>query len=49
MEQDANIKRVTFISRSVEIRETFKFASPVEVVSTMKVYQPASMAACSGI
>ena len=38
MEQDAKVKRATFISRSVEIRETFKFASPVEVLHAMKVY-----------
>ena len=37
MELDASIKRATFISKSVEIRELFKFASPVEVLQTMKV------------
>ena len=38
MEQDVKEKRATFISKSVEVRETFKFASPVEVVQAMKVY-----------
>ena len=38
MEHDASIKRATFISRSVEIRENFDFASPVEVLRAMKVY-----------
>ena len=38
MEQDAKEKRAAFISRSVEIRETFKFASPVEVVQALEVY-----------
>ena len=38
MEQDAREKRAAFISRSVEIRETFKFASPVDVVQALEVY-----------
>ena len=38
MEQDAREKRAAFISRSVEIKETFKFASPVEVVQALEVY-----------
>ena len=38
MDQDAREKRAAFISRSVEIRETFKFASPVEVVQALEVY-----------
>ena len=38
MDRDAKIKRAEFISRSVEIRETFKFASPVEVLHALKVY-----------
>ena len=31
MEHDASIKRATFISRSMEIRENFDFAGPVEL------------------
>jgi hypothetical protein len=38
MEHDANMKRAAFISRSVEIRENFDFASPVEVLRAMKIY-----------
>ena len=38
MEQDAAIKRAQFISSSVQIREVFKFASPAEVVKSMKIY-----------
>ena len=38
MEYDAAIKRATFINQSVEIRETFGFASPIEVISALKVY-----------
>ena len=38
MEHDAKVKRAEFIDKSVEIRETFKFASPVEVLHTLKVY-----------
>ena len=37
MEHDASIKRATFISRSVEIRENFDFASPVGVLRAMKL------------
>ena len=38
MEHDANVKRAIFINKSVEVRETFHFASPVEVLSALKVY-----------
>ena len=38
MEYDARVKRASFISSSVEVRETFKFASPVEVLHALKVY-----------
>ena len=38
MEHDAKIKKAEFISSSIEIRETFKFASPVEVLKATKVY-----------
>ena len=38
MEYDANLKRAIFISNSVDVRESFGFASPVEVISAMKVY-----------
>ena len=38
MEHDAKVKRAEFIDKSVEIRETFKFASPVEVLQALKIY-----------
>ena len=38
MEHDAKVKRAEFIDKSVEIRETLKFASPVEVLHTLTVY-----------
>ena len=38
MDRDAKQKRAEFISKSVEIREVFKFASPVEILHAMKVY-----------
>ena len=38
MEHDASIKRSIFIQKSVDIRETFHFASPVEIISALKVY-----------
>ena len=38
MEHDALVKRATFITNSIEVRDTFKFASPVEVLSALKVY-----------
>ena len=38
MDYDTVVKRATFINQSVEIRETFHFASPIEIVSALKVY-----------
>ena len=38
MEYDARAKRAIFISNSIDIRNTFKFASPVEVLRALKVY-----------
>ena len=38
MDYDAVVKRATFIKQSVEIRETFGFASPVEILTALKVY-----------
>ena len=38
MEHDAKVKRAEFIDKSVEIRETFGFASPVEVLQALKTY-----------
>ena len=38
MEHDAVVKRAIFIDKSVEIRESFSFASPVEILSAVKVY-----------
>ena len=37
-EHDAKVKRAEFIGKSVEVRETFQFASPVEVLQALKVY-----------
>ena len=37
-EHDASVNRATFIQQSVEVRETFHYASPVEVMSAIKVY-----------
>ena len=38
MEHDAEVKRAAFISSSMDVRETFRFASPVEVLTALKVY-----------
>jgi hypothetical protein len=38
MEHDAKIKRAEFIDKSLEVRETFKFASPVEILRALKIY-----------
>ena len=38
MEHDAKVKRAEFIQKSTEIRETFSFASPVEVLRALKIY-----------
>ena len=38
MDYDAVVKRATFIQQSVEIRETFGFASPVEILTALKIY-----------
>ena len=38
MEHDAKVKRAEFISKAVEIRETFSFASPIEVLRALKLY-----------
>ena len=38
MEHDALVKRAVFIAQSVELRESLGFASPVEVLTAMKVY-----------
>ena len=38
MDHDSNIKRAEFIRKSTEIRETFFFASPVEVLLAVKVF-----------
>ena len=38
MDQDIKAKRATFIADSTECRETFGFASPVEVLRAVKVY-----------
>ena len=36
MEHDASVKRAEFIGKSTDIRETFAFASPVEVIRLSK-------------
>ena len=38
MDTDVKSKRASFITRSTEIRETFGFASPVQVIQAVKVY-----------
>ena len=38
MDHDAKVKRAEFIDKSVEIRETINFASPVEVLQALKIY-----------
>ena len=38
MEYDANIKRAQFIENSVQIRETFGFAGPPEVLQAVQTY-----------
>ena len=38
MEHDAKVKRADFISKSVEVRESFGFASPVEIQRALKIY-----------
>jgi hypothetical protein len=44
MDKDAKLKRASFIRESTELRETFGFASPSEVLRSVAV----TMAACSG-
>ena len=38
MDHDASTKRAQFISKSTDIRETFNFASPVEILQAVKVF-----------
>ena len=38
MEYDTRVKKAQFISNSLEIRELFSFASPVEILRALKVY-----------
>ena len=38
MDHDVNVKRAEFINKSTEIRETFAFANPVEVLRAVKVF-----------
>ena len=38
MDLDTRVKRATFIEKSIEIRESFSFASPVEVLNAVKLY-----------
>jgi hypothetical protein len=38
MDKDVKVKRATFIRESTELRETFGFASPAEVLRAVKLY-----------
>ena len=38
MEYDTRVKKAQFISNSLEVREMFSFASPAEVLRTLKIY-----------
>ena len=38
MDNDARIARAKFIDQSVETRQSFSFASPVEVIRALHVY-----------
>ena len=38
MEYDANIKRVKFIDKSVNIREAFDFADPTNMLQAVQLY-----------
>ena len=38
MNHDVTVKRAEYISKSTEVRETFSFASPVEVLRSLKVF-----------
>ena len=38
MEQDMKCKRASFISRSIEVRETFAYAQPNQVLQAVKTY-----------
>ena len=38
MEHDAKVARARFIDQTVEVRQSFSFASPVEVLHAMQVY-----------
>ena len=38
LNHDIHVKRAEFISKTVELRELFKFASPVEILVAMNIY-----------
>ena len=38
MEYDARVKRGQFITNSLEVREIFSFASPMEIIAALKLY-----------
>ena len=38
LEYDAKLKRAQFINQSLEVRETFSFASPVEILRALNIY-----------
>ena len=38
LEYDSKLKRAQFITQSLEVRETFSFASPVEVLRALNLY-----------
>ena len=39
MEHDAKIARARYIDQTVEVRQSFSFASPVEVLRALQVYK----------
>ena len=46
MDQDAVVKRAKFIQSSVEVRETFKFAAPEEILRSLKTYCSSFYGSC---
>ena len=49
MEYDARVKKAQFISNSLEVREMFSFASPAEVLRTLKWMLHPSLLDFSGV
>ena len=38
MEHDANVKRIRFIDKSTNIRESFNFADPTNILQSIQVF-----------